>query len=122
MVENQKKGYLTSFNFKYPQLRHLDPAIYKKLGNTEKFLKEGVKPEEFVDRGGVDYVTYNVLQNLWKEKNNIISSHKNNTVKKELPNVQKPCNKISPVVGQKKALVLLIEFKDKKNNTHPTAL
>jgi immune inhibitor A len=119
MVENQKKGYLTSFNFKYPQLRHLDPDIYKKLGNTEKFLKEGVKPEEFIDRGGVDYGTYNVLQNLWKEKNNIISSHKNNNVKKELPNVQKPCNKISPVVGQKKALVLLIEFKDKKNNTTP---
>jgi immune inhibitor A len=119
MVKNQNKDYLTYFNSKYPQLRHLDPAIYKKLGNTEKFLKEGIKPEEFVDRGGVDYQTYNVLHKLWKEKNNITASHKNDTVITKLPYARKSINKVRPIIGHKKALVLLMEFKDKKNNTPP---
>lgn len=119
MLNNQNRDYLTYFDINYPQLRHLDPNIYKKMGKTETFLKEGIKPEEFVDRGGVDYETYNTLRNLWKEKNNIIDSNKSSAAKRGLSNEQLPCNKITPVLGHKKALVLLIEFKDKKNNNPP---
>ena len=104
----------------YPKLRHLNPQIYKKVLNTKKLISDGVNPQEFVNRGGVDLNTYKVLQQMWQDKNDTIEASKNEGMIVDGRRATKsPCSKIEPVVGSRKALVLLIEFEDKKNSTSP---
>lgn len=124
MDKNQNINDLTYFKGQNPKFRHLHPSIYKKIRNTKKLIENNVKPEDFVDRGGLDIETYEVLQQIWEEKSNIIEENNQEIMNKygSISNTTShitPCNKISPVIGEKNALVLLVEFKDKKNNTSP---
>ena len=120
MGKNLKKTDMICFEGNYPKFRHLNPQIYKKVMNTKKLINDGVNPQEFVDRGGVDINTYNTLQQLWQDKNDAIEASKQEGITVEgKPAINRSCAKIKPVVGSKKALVLLVEFTDKKNNTSP---
>ena len=57
---------------------------------------------------------------MWQDKNDTIEASKQEgTMGEGKPITIGPCTKIKPVVGSKKALVLLIEFTDKKNSTSP---
>ena len=120
MGQNQKNDDIKCFYGNYPKFRHLNPLIYKKIINTEKLISDGVNPEEFVNRDGVDLNTYNTLQQLWKDKNDVIEASKQEGIIVEgKPVKTSPCNKINPVIGNRKALVLLVEFNDKKNSNSP---
>ncbi len=119
MGNNRITDYLTFFEGSYPKFRHLEPSVYKKIRNTKKFIQQGIHPNEFVNRGGVDIETYNTLLQIWQDKNEVIETNKvelNDKVEYVTPS-EGPCKKINPVIGDKKALVLLIEFNDKKNST-----
>ena len=108
------------FSGNYPKFRHLNPTIYQKVVNTKKLISHGVNPQEFVNRGGVNLNTYNTLEQMWKDRNDAIEANKKEKIIVEgKPATKSPCTKIEPVVGNKKALVLLIEFADKKNSTSP---
>ena len=121
MDKNLNFNASTNFVGKFPKLRHLNPVVYKKFKNTRKFIEEDIKSEEFVDRGGLDLKTYNTLQQIWQDRDYLIkaSKHEPNGMDgkpPDIPYAQGP-SKTRPVVGEKKALVLLVEFKDKKGNT-----
>ncbi len=120
MGKKLKNDDMMCFNENYPMFRHLNPLIYKKVMNTKKMINDGVNPQEFINRGGVDLNTYNTLQQMWQDKNDTIEASKQEgTTADGKPITIGPCTKIKPVVGSKKALVLLIEFADKKNSTSP---
>jgi immune inhibitor A len=88
--------------------------------NTKKLIRDGVNPQKFVNRGGVDLNTYKTVQQMWQDKNDTIEASKQECITVDgKPATKGHCTKIKPVVGGKKALVLLIEFKDKKNSTSP---
>jgi immune inhibitor A len=120
MGQNQKNDDTKRFYGNYPELRHLNPLVYKKILNTQKLISDGVNPQEFVNRGGVDLDTYNTVQQLWKDKNDVIESTKQKEIIVEgKPVKTSPCAKINPVVGNRKALVLMVEFADKKHSNSP---
>ena len=120
MGKKLEKTDMMCFEGNYPNFRHLNPQIYKKVMNTKKLISDGINPQEFVDKGGVDINTYNTLQQLWQDKNDAIEASKQEGIIVEgKPAINGPCAKIKPVVGNKKALVLLVEFTDKKNSTSP---
>lgn len=120
MGKKQGKDDIVCFYGNYPIFRHLNPLIYKKVMNTKKLISDGVNPQEFVNRGGIDLNTYKTLHQMWQDKNDTIESSKQEvTTVSGKPITKGPCTKIKPVVGNRKALVLLVEFTDKKNSTTP---
>lgn len=98
--------------------RHPHPKIYKKIEKTTDLIKKGVKPVEFENKGGLSRENY---QNFF----NIIY-HRHLTLNKFLK-VNKqygiPANKSvfedenKELKGIWNALVLLVDFPDKKNIT-----
>ena len=126
MDKNLNFNASTNFIGKFPKLRHLNPVVYKKFKNTRKFIEEDIKSEEFVDRGGLDLKTYNTLQQIWQDRDYLIKASKQepNGMDGKSPDIPyaKGPSKTRPVVGEKKALVLLVEFRDKKGNTSARTL
>ena len=103
---------------------HLHPSIYKRIRKTKKLRKQGIDPEEFRSRGGLDLETYNALQQRWQDQEQRKDKIKQEILSKygtleDVPISDGPCKKIDPVIGTKNALVLLTEFKDKKSSTKP---
>ena len=120
-----------------PMERPLNPIIHEKIRTTEKLLKEGVDQNKLVSKGGLDIETHKAL----KKRNDIINQSlkefKENLDKKvsdeyikdlhekaqeesgmnQIFTVKMPCDKIEPVIGSRKALVLPIDFKDNKHKT-----
>lgn len=64
MGKNLKNDDMICFYGNYPKFRHLNPLIYKKIMNTKKLISDGVNPQEFVNRGGVDLNTYKTVQQM----------------------------------------------------------
>ncbi|MGZ7109714.1 MAG: hypothetical protein ACXVHW_12155, partial [Methanobacterium sp.] len=101
--------------------RHLHPSIYDKIELTESLLKKGIAKEDLKSLGGLDYDTYNALQRRWEAQVQRSMEYKQEvrtkygSLKNAPPSVG-PCGKHEPVVGTKNALVLLIEFNDKKHS------
>ncbi len=106
------------------QGRHLRPSVYAKIIQTKDLLQKGVDPAEFESRGGLDLETYNVLQQNWQNLEQRMEDRKQEVITKygslkAAPISTGPCKKITPVIGTKNALVLLIEFQDRKHSITP---
>lgn len=104
--------------------RHLHPSVYQKFDKTRKLKEEGVNPVEFRKRGGLDEKTYESLIQRWESQKQLIEDRKQRIISKygslkAAPLSAGPCKKIDPVIGTKKALILLTEFKDKKHTYQP---
>lgn len=104
--------------------RHLHPSVYYKFNKTRELKKEGVNPEEFRERGGLDEKTYKALIQRWKSQKKEIEDREQNIISKygslkAAPLSVGSCKKLDPVIGDKNALVLLTEFKDKKHTHEP---
>lgn len=82
-------------------------------------MEKGINPKEFRAKGGLDKKTYDGLKGRWNRRQGIISKYGS---LKAAPISTGPCKKIDPVVGNKNALVLLTEFKDKKHTHLPEDL
>jgi immune inhibitor A len=107
------------------QPRHLHPSVYDKYNKTKYLLSKNVNPEEFRGRGGLDIKTYKSL----KQRNKDLKLRTENLrgelrakygSLKAIPLSVGPCGKIKPIIGNKKALVLLTEFKDVKHSHDPS--
>ncbi len=108
-----------------PMERPPHPSIHEKIRTTERLLKEGVDQNKLVSKGGLDIETHEAL----KKRNEIaIQSlkefqddlHKQVLKDSNINGIfdeKMPCDKIKPVKGSRKALVLPIDFKDNKNKT-----
>ena len=100
--------------------RHLHPSIYKRIRKTKELIQENADPEKFRAEGGLDLDTYNALKQRWQDEKVRIEGKKQQLIDrygslKDTPPFIGQCKKINPVIGIKNALVLLIEFKDKKH-------
>jgi immune inhibitor A len=113
------------FREKNLKARHLNPEIYKKVRKTRDLLKKNVDPNEFSDKGGLDLKTFNALKERRNDLQNIVEKGKKKFISQygslnSTPLSVGPCRKIKPVIGTKKALVLLTEFEDVKHSHEPS--
>lgn len=104
--------------------RHLHPSVYQKFEKTRELKEKGVSPDKFLELGGLDDKTYEALRDRWKIQKYEQENRKDKIVSKygsikAAPLSAGPCKKIDPAVGNKNALVLLVEFKDKKHTHQP---
>jgi immune inhibitor A len=109
---------------KNPFERHLHPSIYEKIRKTEILLRNNVNPKDFVSKGGLDLETYEALQYKWQDHKKQMEENKQKVINtygslKNAPLSVGPCKRHEPVIGNKNALVLLTEFKDKKYTHKP---
>ena len=100
--------------------RHLHPSIYKRIRKTKALIHKDADPNEFRSKGGLDLDTYRYLQKSWERKKNEIQGDKEQLIYKygsisDTPLKVGPCKKIDPVIGTKRPLVLLIDFKDRNH-------
>lgn len=105
----------------YASERQLHPSIYKKIRKTNNILKGKVRPHISEDVDGLDLDTYHTLQKRWQNNQIEVEEKRLRLINrygslKEVPPSKGPCKNLEePVIGTKKALVLLIEFQDKKH-------
>jgi immune inhibitor A len=93
--------------------RHLHPSVYKKIRKTKEMLKEGkIDPDDFEKNGGLNKQTRSYV-----EKQDKVNDEYLKQLRQECEQENSgPCEKMDPRKGTKKALVLLINFKDTDRN------
>jgi len=104
--------------------RHLHPSIYEKMAITEFLLQEGADKKKIKLLGGLDLETYKALKHRWEEQENRMMQTKKEALStygslKKASSYIGPCKEHESVIGTKNALVLLVEFKDKKHSHDP---
>jgi immune inhibitor A len=104
----EKNKFIEGYFFE----RHPHPSIYKKIRKTNQLIKDGVDPSDFEKNGGVDPGTKAIIDEKVQSNDEWLEEMKKEVQKEE---VSKLCKKID-VKGKKRALVLLINFKDTDRN------
>ncbi len=98
------------------------PDIYKKAIITNSLVNEGFDLSQLQLRGGLSYQNYETFLSKMFNRYQIVQEFQNNMDEERLAQLQessKVCQEIKPVTGIKKALVLLVQFNDKKGQTDP---
>jgi immune inhibitor A len=92
--------------------RHPHPSVYKKLRKTKQLIKEGVNPSDFEKNGGVDKETKAIIDRKVQSNDEWLKEMKREV---QMEETSTHCKKLD-VKGNKRALVLLINFKDTDRN------
>lgn len=106
-------------NVNRPQEIQMHYSLYKKVAKTQKMIEEGENPDKFEDRGGITLKVYEYLSKKFKEQG--LKAYKKKIFNQEssLKDFSESEDYEFKQITKKNALVILIEFKDKKHSVEP---
>jgi immune inhibitor A len=99
--------------------RHPHPKIYKKIEKTSNLIKNGIKPSEFEDKGGLSREKYQTFFNIIYQRHQTLNKflRVNKSAQLRSQPFTSPIKDKKDLQGNWNMLVLLVDFDEKTNIT-----